>query len=148
MSWVSPTGHDDDVGCWTNETNAYDGHTGTKATWTPSDVGLGGALFLTIDTISSNKIRFYASRLYDYIDNINVYVYDVDVGNWRSIYYGSFTSNTWIEKSFATTYNINKARVRFNLPVPSADYGYLHEFEFWQLSGGMQILTLRTMMEY
>ena len=31
MAWISPTGHDDPDGKWDDESDAYDGDTGSKA---------------------------------------------------------------------------------------------------------------------
>lgn len=132
MSWISPTGYNDPSSDWSNETNAYDDDTGTKATST----GSGWSGFLEFEISGGflcNKVRFYAEVQYAPRDiDIDAY-YDDGSGwgvDWHDVYQGSFTALAWVEKSFPLQ-TVTKARIRFNNTI--SGQRLLYEFDFWKV---------------
>lgn len=132
MSWISPTGYNDPSSDWSNETNAYDDDTGTKATST----GSGWSGFLEFEISGGflcNKVRFYAEVQYTPRDiDIDAY-YDDGSGwgvDWHNVYQGSFTALAWVEKSFPLQ-TVTKARIRFNNTI--SGQRLLYEFDFWKV---------------
>jgi len=118
-NWVSPTGHDDPDGAWTNEANAYDGNTGTDA----SCAGLGKYLELTIAAIRCDKVRFFNSNA-GAPEHILVDVYyDSD---WHNVYDAAAEQGEWTEASIGTIESVTAARIKYD----SLSAWSLGEFEF------------------
>ncbi|GAG25599.1 unnamed protein product, partial [marine sediment metagenome] len=65
-TWLSPTGFNDPDSAWTNEANAYDDDTGTKATGSAGGIysppAWTGFLELTVAQCRGNKVRYWASN--------------------------------------------------------------------------------------
>ena len=129
--WISPTGYSDPNGAWSNQIYAFDGNLATCAScthlinaplWSP-------LLYLTHDSMTCEKIRFYARATAD-IDMADVDVYLN--GTWTTVYSNSFPNEQWVEASFPMG-TVTQARVSFH--INSANYGEdwdLYEFDFHQ----------------
>ena len=137
MSWVSPTGFVDSGGEWMDETNAYDDNTATSAScydiesedWT-------SFLELTHSAIQCDKIRFYAATVNNYVDTVDVDVYYG--GAWHDVYQGSWTEDSWVEKSIpGGEQSVTSVRFRFwNSDEEEQDDVRLKEVEFWRITAG------------
>ena len=127
--WVSPTGFEDPENEWSDETNAYDGNTGTYASLSTDGATWRGFLVLTIESIESNKLRFW-------IDCDCGMLVDIDVywkGEWKDVFEDLLLPidvNQWIEKSFSGG-TVTKMRIRFG--YGEFEYARVHEVEFWKL---------------
>lgn len=113
--WISPTGFVDVAGFpgdWTGERKAFDDNLGTLA----NNYGLGNGLWtdyleLIHAGLSCSKVRVYMqnSNNTDPYVEIGVY-YD---SSWDTIFTGSITKSTWIEKEIGSTEAVTKMRVRW-----------------------------------
>lgn len=117
VNWVSPTGHNDPSGDWSNETNAYDDDTATYADADISFLTSSGWLELTHLGVEGDKVRYYVERLNTdiSIDALEIR-YDgtwhdhtpsseeVNWGGWTEITIGSEVTMTGIRIKF---YNVN-----------------------------------------
>ena len=134
MGWVSPTGHNDPDGKWSNETLAYDDDEVTSAdsdsvppqTWS-------SFLELTHAAIACNKIRFMgwmSGKPAGCDIDLDVY-YEAD---WHHVYQGAFTHLTWLEKDIpAGTKTVTKMRARqYNASAYIDHTFWFHEFDFWE----------------
>lgn len=116
---------------WTDETDAYDGNTGTYAQYPIVGGVWSEFLELTLPSaIPSDKVRFWATASYYEIEQIDVDVYKD--GEWVHVFQGDISevNDQWVEKTFARG-SVTKARVR--LWDTFTYTGRLHEFEFWKL---------------
>lgn len=114
MGWILPTGHIDHSvapGDWSNEANAYDNNTTTYANYSVIASGYWTYfLELTHSSIPCDKLRFHAG--YSYPPGLQI---DMDAyysGAWHHVYQGSFTYNTYVEKTLGGTYNVTALRIR------------------------------------
>ncbi len=132
--WVSPIRYSDPNAKWEDEINAYDDELSTYAkcyhnigdpVWSPY-------LYLGRGTITSNKIRFFATTDGNYIDLINIDVFKN--GAWTSVGTFTFLNKQWEEKSFATG-TVSQARIRFRVTTTGVGiYWELYEFDFYKIS--------------
>lgn len=131
MVWVSPTGFVDPAGQWTNETNIYDEDTDTYGQDSVYGPAWGDYVELTHAAISCDKVRFNAK----YVDvSQNSIILDVYYeGAWHNIYEGSYTLNTWEEKTIpAGTKSVTAARAKFYNAYPLNFAMLFYEFDFWE----------------
>lgn len=139
--WVTPTGYSNPDSKWEDELNVYDDDTNTYARCyhNINDPVWGPFLYFTRGTITSDRIRFWATTDGYYIDSV-----DVDVlrnGAWTNVYEGAFSNKQWVEKTF-TQGTVTQARIRFH--VSTTDVGMfweLHEFDFYKISLNAPTLT-------
>jgi len=127
---MSPTGHNAPDSAWSNEGNAYDEDTGTKASTNVPGASWSSFLELTIYSILCSKVRFFARYEPKHIVTIDLDAYRD--GAWADVFQGQYDSMAWVEKTF-TEGTVTAARVRFWNPAASpptwpAD---LYEFDFW-----------------
>lgn len=125
-AWVSPTGFEDLGNEWANEENIYDENTGTAAQDSIAQDSWGDYVSLTIEEITSNKLRFYA-----YYNAASINKIDVDVylnGAWVDVYEGAYANSTWVEKEF-TKGLVTEARVRFYNDATQTSCNF-YEFDF------------------
>ena len=134
--WTSPTGFSDPDNKWSPEADAYDEdvtsnayHAGILAeTWS-------SYLELTINAISCNAVRFYATYSSTYINQISVDVYYSS--GWHTIYTGAFADKEWVEKAIGSTETVTKMRMKFYNNNVSDTYGAsLWEADFWEIPIG------------
>lgn len=124
MAWVSPTGHNDPDGKWSNEEDAYDGDTGSYA----YEESINDPyLELLHAAISCDKVRFMP--LFTRIVVVDVY-YGED---WHNIFEGEATAGVWKECPIGSTETVDKARFR---GTQGGTYLGLKEFEFNEVEGG------------
>ena len=129
-NWVRPTSHNDPDGAWSNEANAYDGNIVTYAS-TPNHPDGIWTHFLefSVASIKCNKLMFYAKNDDDMVGiliNIDAYY----GGAWHDVYSGTFTYDTYVEKSLGATYDVTKLRVNFYNDVTGDTFVYLKEVGF------------------
>ena len=128
MSWISPTGHNDPDSIWTNEANAYDGDTGTRA-YSPSQ----SYLELNHAAILCNKVRIWCARYPNGLEtDADI---DVDVyygGAWHNIHSGTVTKQTWVELSIGSIESVTVARIKSNDFFLPAHQFRIYEFAFWR----------------
>lgn len=129
-AWISPTGGSGTG--WTLTTQAYDEDilTGAKAanigatSWT-------NALELTHAALLCSKIRLFLAG------NVTGDEVDLDVfydGGWHDVYEGTFTINSWLEKSIpAGLQTVTKIRVRLYNSQASSEDMWLNEADFWTI---------------
>lgn len=132
MGWVSPTGYEDPYGAWYDEWRAYNENTGNSAcTTNPYDKNVYPPfLILTIDEITSDKLRLNLGNFEDYR------IVDVDVykdGEWVDVYEGDAYAPGWTEKTF-TKGSVTKVRFR-SKDARWENWARLFEFDFWEVSG-------------
>ncbi|MBN1463887.1 MAG: thrombospondin type 3 repeat-containing protein [Paludibacteraceae bacterium] len=130
VCWFSPTGYVDATDSWNGEYLIYDNITFGGYAQSYHSGGAFQYLELTLPTtISSNKVRYWIpSGAWNSSDPTIV----VDVwysGSWHNLNNGSYSVNTWIEKTFPTN-NVTKARIKFTGTWPPAYFG---EFDFWEI---------------
>jgi len=126
--WVSPTGYEDPDTVWSSEENTYDEDTNTAGQCSVPADSWSSPIILTIDSITSNKLRFYA-----YYNAASINQVDVDVyrdGEWVDVYQGSFADREWVEKTF-TKGKVTEARVRFYNDGIQQSCSF-YEFDFWE----------------
>jgi len=124
--WISPTGHNDPDGKWTDETYAYDDDTETYASNSAADYNR--YLELTVAELLCDKVRIDARDKY----GIPIYHPDLDIdvyygGAWHNIWSGVITGHTWVEKAIGSSQLVTKARVKSNTSDKNL---YLYEFDF------------------
>jgi hypothetical protein len=125
--WVSPTGYADPDSKWTDEIKAYDENATTYAYSTLVYDVWSSFLYLTINAIQSNKVRWSATY------SLTITSIDLDVyknGEWVDVYQGSFANDIWNERTFVEGL-VTMARVRFLHYGPSTDNAQLYEFDFF-----------------
>ena len=128
--WVSPTGFVDPDTAWTNEANAYDEDTATKATGTGSDLELSHA------ELNCDKVRVWASFFRDNIPQEEDYTITLDVyysSDWHNIVTNEeHTKGQWEEISLGSTVAITAARLSMWSAIGGfeSDRVYLYEFDF------------------
>jgi len=135
MAWLPPTGFVDPANYWTDETDTYDGDTGTAGYGIANVDYFGGwsnEFELTRPGISCDKVRYYIdAATHGDIDEIYIKVeYD---SAWHDVYQGAFTEGEWIEKSIPAGIKTVTAAI-FKLHCTTSNWRrlYLAEFEFWQ----------------
>lgn len=131
--YVSPTGFND-LGSspylWQNETNIYDGNTGTSGQVTVAPSSWSPFIELTIAQIRCTKVQFWAYYQVGFFQEIDIDVYDTA---WQHVWDGTFADMAWVEKNLDTTRNITKARVRFYNMWIGTYLSQLYEFQFYKL---------------
>lgn len=136
--YVSPTGHNDPDGDWSNEANAYDDDTGTRAR-NFMDYGSRwyGYLELTLaSAIRSNKCRFWADlqRLAVTLDDRAIQVQVYKDGAWETVAtITDFTVGEWVEVTYPEG-TVEKMRVRFYCPIEVEADAWLYEADVYQVS--------------
>jgi len=112
MDWITPTGHEDPSGVWTDAPDAYDGIVSGSSIAITSVGALSwsGYLVLTLEPITCNQVRVCPYRPYPYVDVIRVEVFDGT--DWTLVYQGSFSHETWAYYSF-TEQQVEKMRVSY-----------------------------------
>jgi len=112
MDWITPTGHEDPSGVWTDEPYAYDGSVSwpSIAITSVGALSWSGYLVLTLEPITCDQVRVYPYRPYPYVDVIRVEVFDGT--DWTLVYEGSFNWEQWVYYSF-TEQQVEKMRVSY-----------------------------------
>jgi len=133
--WVNPTGHNDPTNNWSSpEVNAYDDNTATS-TFDSENYWLSWSFFLelTVDSKTSDKIRYYVGRRKaSDSDSIDVDVYKD--GAWVDVFQGEPTWDAYQEKTF-TSGVVTKARIRFHFYVYTGyAYAHIYDFDFWEIA--------------
>ena len=110
-SWIRPTSHV--ANGWANPANAYDGNTGTSATFSISGNSWSGWLEMHFtDFLLATQIRVYTSRQNDQISGLQFDVYTD--GAWVNVYDGAPTTAGDYETVDITGNYVQEAiRVRF-----------------------------------
>lgn len=138
MAWKSPTGHVAASG-WASEANVYDGDTDIWAGYRIAPSAWSPFLVLTIDSTTSNKLRFNALYHATTINKIDIDVYKD--GGWVGVYAGAYTDHVWVEKIFASG-QVTKIRARFyNASAMLVIVAKWYECELWEVpvaKGAMQ----------
>jgi len=136
QDWLSPTGYVDADSGWTNEANAYDENTTTKALVTIPASSWSSYLELTHSAISCSKVRFNAYYYATEITQISLDVYYSDA--WHNIYEGIFTLNEWVEKEIGSTQSVTAMRIKlYNIKVSQiSNWTALYEADFWGVAAG------------
>lgn len=134
MGWISPTGFEDPDTEWDNEANAYDEDilTYSRATNYVARNVWSSPIIVTHSAITCNKIQFQADFYPAATGYENI---DIDVfrdGGWVDVYQGSFTRNTWTEKTF-TEGSVTKIRFYF-MNTTGSRKGELVEVDFWEVA--------------
>ena len=133
MGWIRPTDYNDVDGKWSNESNAYDGNTGTYASSTINQYYHWLELLLP-QAIICDKIRIYCAEWYGFgegASSVQIEVYDGS--NWLLVYAGTVSVNQWVEKVITGGPKlISKARVFNRFVAPGNTCMRLKEFEFNQ----------------
>jgi nicotinamide mononucleotide adenylyltransferase len=128
--WMSLTGYEDPGNEWLNENNAFDEDTMTAAMDDiPGNDIWSSYLVLTRAAMSSSKMRYYIGREDNYIDQVEIDVYN---GSWVNVYSGAGTWDVWANVSFTET-TVTKMRFRFFNTNPSAvqrRIAYVYEADF------------------
>lgn len=130
--YVSPTGHEDPDSKWNVEENAYDGNVATSAlsddippeTW-------GSFLVLTRPCTKTDKLRIRTAIPPDYVDLIDIDVYNVKTGAWEDEYDGIVGwGESYYPINLSSKKLISKARIRFHNAGPGTEGAALDEFQF------------------
>jgi len=127
VGWVSPTGYEDPDNVWTNETNAYDEDTATSAITLIPGGSIGKYIYLTINAITSNKIRIYTEDQL-HIPSMQIQIYCDDA--WINLGWIFLEHGEWTEKTF-TEGTVTQAKIRFQNSGIDSHYAHLNEFDFW-----------------
>lgn len=113
MGWVTPTGHTDPEGEWTNPEKAYDGSTSwgdhAYVEWV-GDGDWSDPLELEHAALDCDKLRFYCGCDY----SVDIYI-DLDAyysGGWQHVYEGVMAWREWAEKSLGGTYSVTALSIR------------------------------------
>ena len=117
-NWVSPTGFVDADSSWADETNAYDGDTGTGSVNSTD----GDYLILNIASIQCDKVRIWVSH------TLTACKGEVDVyygAAWHNLRDGAIAEGEWVELAIGSTEAVTSARVRSDYII-----GILTVFEF------------------
>lgn len=130
MAWISPTGHSDTYGFWTNESFAYDGNTGTFAYTSPPTPAAYWSypLELTIDSMDCGAIRYWVASGSG-LKLIRVKIYYG--GAWHQIHYGSYSEGDWNEISLGIGYSVTKMRLEIFNNESVAEMCFVYEAQFW-----------------
>lgn len=139
--WVSPTGYEDPDNAWNNEANAYDEDTGSRA-----DTNLGFStwskwLYLNIDEISCDKVRFWVECYGGFPPTSKDPYIDLDVirdGETVDVFEGVVSRLQWVEKSFDSGM-VTSMHMRFM--GSTFDFIYVYEADFWEVEVAGQELT-------
>lgn len=128
-TWISPTSHIDPDNLWTDEELCYDGDLATGGFDDKAPASWGTWLIFLINPTFVDKIRFNGSYSALYSSKIVIEVYYG--GIWHEIYEGIFANRVWVEKALTDTFLVDKAKVRYYNPHPTARTGAtLWEFQF------------------
>lgn len=129
MGWVSPTGDNDPDSKWDAETSAYDDNEATAAYNQEQE---NYYLELTHEALNCDKIRimacdFHVDTYYDAAVIIGVYYSD----DWHTIFTGTVTDRTWVEKPIGSTQSVTAVRV--TMTDTYYDFHNLFEVDFWEV---------------
>jgi len=126
MGWVSPDSTNDPDSVWANDTNVYDENTATYATVPHQGVGCYLELILS-SAINCDKVQIFAHDEYFMGDTDPDVSIDVWYSNaWHTIFTGTITHDTWVEKPIGSTVSTTKARVKAN------SLGTGHSLKFYE----------------
>jgi hypothetical protein len=143
-TWVSPTGHSDPDGEWSDEGKAYNENTGdcadTLVDWL-DDWHWTTFLELSHGSMRCTHIRFWAWYHYSFPWTWGVRKIDLDRSDGGSSWYGvhsdSFDDRDWVEEDFGgQEKTVTHARVRFEAKRSVASgniYADLYELDFYWL---------------
>jgi|GEM_PF-1926139 len=130
--WILPTGYIDAGNQWNQETQAFDGNSGSYAQNTFGGVGWGEFIEFTLDAATtSNRLRLKI----DY-DDARINEVDIDVftgGAWVDVFQGgdeATWNSTFVEVPFNKA-EVEKARFRYNYAVGGFWY-WVYEFQFYK----------------
>ena len=143
--WVTPTGFSDPDTGWTVEANAYDDDVTTYAISSlVASLAWSDELQLTHAGIVCDKIRIHA-----FIYGLGAITVNLDAyydGDWRDIYTGSMSNNSWLEKTLPATKTVTALRAKFyNSGGVSHHFGF-NEADFWGVEGGKLSVTNQTLL--
>ena len=132
--WVWSTSYVDASSAWSSETNAYDDNTATEALTYVSTATLELDL---ADAITCDKVAIHA-RKYTVLGGVNgdpnVKIELYYGGGWNTLYNGTITKQTWVEKAVSPSQSVTKARISCNDALNNSGgtelYFYLAEFKF------------------
>ncbi len=107
MAWVSPTGHSDPDGEWTDEANAYDGDVGTYAT---SAVG--------VHSLELSRAALFCDKLRLYFPGVGTARFTLDVyysSAWNNLADSGdpATAGEWHEYAIGSVESVTAARIQF-----------------------------------
>lgn len=132
VTWVSPTGFVDSDTSWSNEANAFDGNTGTKADEDSAVQNVwGDFLELTITETTISRVHHYNSGLGTYRADIDLY-YDAQ---WNHLIEGAISTDVWMNVPVGSDIAVTAARIRFK-NTAGADAQDLNEFAFGKVNDG------------
>ena len=124
LDWSSPSGFNDPSGNWQNESNAYDGDTGTYAYQSSvTRDSWSDFIELTYTECELAKIRYYISAPSAASADIDVDYYRSS--SWHDLYSGSASLNAWAELTLSAPVDSTALRIRIK-PDSNSDVR-LHE---------------------
>lgn len=130
-SWVSGTSSNDPNGDWTDDANVYDGNTATYASNNPFGTGWNSFIEINLSSvIYCDRIRVYSDFGYGVVDEVDIDVYDDDLGSWVDGYQGVIADAAWDTVTFSGR-NITAARFRYHYTGTGFIF-WLYELEFWE----------------
>ena len=110
--YISPTSHYDRYSLWSDESDIYDGDTGTYgSTQVSSDVWSSFIELSLADSVLCSGVRFYATFISNLINEIDLEYWDGS--GWVGIYTGAYLDGVGVTKSIVPVVNIDTVQVRF-----------------------------------
>jgi len=133
MGWVIPDSTSDPNNGYTNDANAIDNNTSTYAytssTWY--------YLYCLLNTaISCDKVRIYG--MISDGSNPDVSIQVKYGGSYHTIFSGTITANTWVEKSIGSTETVSEVAVKPN-SIPFFKKFYLKEAQLNEVAQALSI---------
>jgi len=132
MAWIRPTSHT--ANGWSSPESAYDGNTGTNASYEVSGTSWSPYLEMYLDTVECNEIRIYTSR-----QNTSVATVEFDIrqnSTWTNVYSGApADGGASVTVVIDPVQTVDAIRVRFY-----ADHGggtrtaYIHDTELFEVT--------------
>ncbi|MCW4016344.1 MAG: hypothetical protein NWF06_08240 [Candidatus Bathyarchaeota archaeon] len=134
--WVSPTGHEDPLSDWRDESEAYDDYEWNYAYSRISGRSWSNYLVLTHDAIKCDTVRYLMASQSGAVDLMEMDIYTG--GEWVNVYSGSATSGSWTELTFDEA-SVTEIRFRFHNRYSTARYVYLREVDFLQTTSNYEL---------
>lgn len=119
---------------WTGVANAYDGDTGTYASYTIPITSWSNYIVLNTDYVLTDRVRYWVAIQDAAVNNMELDAYYS--GGWNNIYTGAPTAGSWQTKTIGSFEGVTSIRARFyNSQGAATRYVYLYELPFNNAAG-------------